>query len=1510
MTNRLTRIALFIPILMLAMLGLANAQTITFPAGTVAYSNITIGSWTAVNSAYVQQMITLNISDYSGSPSYLTYNGSTANFEYTYENGTVVPSWIESNSSGNLTTWSNITNTTTQVELDFFNATTNTLSNTGTTGIGEAPQLSSTYAQYDDGASVFSNYWNFAGLPSGWVGSGYTVNNGISIPYSSYANNGGSYLNPNNILDFYGDIPLATSAYNACGGYIGSSSVLAVPAVCWDINTGLVSNGDTLGVTSTTTSTANTAGLTTGTNIYSIAWLSSTNALFSYNYGATSQLTTDIPTTAIPIGFANTQGSQATLTITWLRTRAYPPSGAMPSATFGAITSPPPTLTLSSSTINYAQNDTITAVAFNSTDTVSIFINGYNASSAVNTTTIYLNTTSIWFNGNLSVGSNNITAEESNGGSVASILTITQATPNLTISVPASFTYNNTNLSISASSQANSTGNLTGLLILNQLNQNLLLNGTSVNSSTASISNVSYIENLTYTQSGTNLSAGTYSYNYTVAGNTNYTSANIYGNFTISQATPSQPTLLINGTATSTTTYGGVSIPINATNTTSSCINSQCLWNINYYYSSNGTQVLFNQTNIDNSNPFVLLYAGNLTWNMSFAGNTNYTSQVSANNATLTLLSAFTELNYYFTNSTPLLYPNPPSFNITAIDQANDTITINASLVNYAGDEVFHDTSYINDTNTTINQSNSTLTLASLGAGTYTIYFNASDGIGAYITNSTTFTISQATPTLNLTMPSSYVYNNINQTISTYTNVSYAQNNSDLTSNLYLNGTLVGTSAQTSNLTGFSYVQTGTNLGVNTYTYVWNTTGNANYTSATINGSFSISQASPILNLTMPSNFTYNGSNGTIGFGVNDINNQVLANLELNYSAYTLPAFDFDSVVANTTSNSTYNTSNAGIYNTTLYSLATQNYTANTTNAFWNITQATGSVNLLLNGSASNYTIYQHQTIPINASSTNNNNVQLFENGTLLSAQYNTTDAFTSSTINPNNTAIMNFTAQAYSQNYTNATQTYFLNISAPSFAYILSPSYKYLLANGTLNGTGTSIFNLLNYSYTLNGSSYWGIQNITISFNNSTNSNQAISEGNNTAFSNSPIYNEFLNNSQNTYYLTINATDIYNDTNTTIIPINSTTYVFPTITLPLASRFFVLYNYTYNTISTLFIANQSAGSFGISYINTSYGVPNSNFTQSVPPSPQLASSFSYSPSFSGTVVVNYTAVDTNGYSTSAINNITVYNYTPPTTTLLTSQAYIHNQSYLFTIGSGTFPVSYIEIYWGDGTETTVLSSNFINNEAILYHDYTIAQQYVIDVKAVDTYGQMTNQTLTNPDLTVNSFVEPSVLSVLPNEPYNGANNNTETYYFTVAEGSYPIQNITIYWNDGYANVSPTANFFNITGSFGVIHTFPFMNAYTITTYICDQLQDCVSQNFPIVMGFALQNATVAQNYANMTEYEQYLQALQRNPNTQALGNPNTVIIPIIIIASVVAVSVLGIMQYNRKRRKRNIFNS
>src|SRR5579875_2512486 len=68
----------------------------------------------------------------------------------------------------------------------FFYATTQNVLNTTNTGV--APQLTSTYGQYDNGINVFQFYDNFAGtsLSSKWSSFGYgaptlTVNNGLTI---------------------------------------------------------------------------------------------------------------------------------------------------------------------------------------------------------------------------------------------------------------------------------------------------------------------------------------------------------------------------------------------------------------------------------------------------------------------------------------------------------------------------------------------------------------------------------------------------------------------------------------------------------------------------------------------------------------------------------------------------------------------------------------------------------------------------------------------------------------------------------------------------------------------------------------------------------------------------------------------------------------------------------------------------------------------------------------------------------------------------------------------------------------------------------------------------------------------------------------------------------------------------------------------------------------------------------------------------------------------------------
>ncbi|MEM3265766.1 MAG: hypothetical protein QXH07_07415 [Thermoplasmata archaeon] len=215
--------------------------------------------------------------------------------------------------------------------------------NTTTTGV--APQLTSSYAQYDNGTQVFTKYWNFAGtsLPSGWVGSGVTVNNGISFPYSSYANDNGSYLNPGNILEFYGEFQGANSTNGNVVGYIGSSSTLPTPALGFTITNASYSWGPLYGITSTSSADSTTSawGNATSNELFAIYWASATSAtVFLPGYGSnySTTFTSNIPTTALPIGGANTQGSQTTLgPFYYFRVREYPPNGVMPSVSLGMV---------------------------------------------------------------------------------------------------------------------------------------------------------------------------------------------------------------------------------------------------------------------------------------------------------------------------------------------------------------------------------------------------------------------------------------------------------------------------------------------------------------------------------------------------------------------------------------------------------------------------------------------------------------------------------------------------------------------------------------------------------------------------------------------------------------------------------------------------------------------------------------------------------------------------------------------------------------------------------------------------------------------------------------------------------------------------------------------------------------------------------------------------------------------------------------------------------------------
>ncbi|MEM3846477.1 MAG: hypothetical protein QXU98_12345, partial [Candidatus Parvarchaeota archaeon] len=995
------------------------------------------------------------------------------------------------------------------------------------------------------------------------------------------------------------------------------------------------------------------------------------------------------------------------------------------------------------------------------------------------------------------------------------------ATPNLTISVPPNFIYNNTNLSIFASSQANSTGNLTGLLFLNQLNQNLYLNGVLVNSSTANIENVSWIENLTYIQSGANLSAGTYSYNYSVIGNNNYTSANIYGNFTIEQATPTL-TLTINP---STNFVGNVS---NAT-------------------------ISYSITTINNQ------LSANLIINSSYTNDSNFTVATTNNSGTFNINQSDT-YQIYFTTAGNTNYTS-----------AQATPILNYTIYPYEAFSI---------SNFTYNGSNSFIT----------IYFNG---------------------TLDNDTYSLYEYN---LSGSPQTNTYYAGNYGiSPTADGTLSGTLYGINEENSPIS----ISTPIPAGIYNYTLSASSPDGIEPI-YNVSAQLNISKATPTLSLSCPANFSY-GANGTVNFSISTINSQLNATLWLN------------GVNTSTTNNSSSFTLTeppypAGTYNAVLNTTGNSNYTANSVNCNFTIIPQAGNITLLLNGTNGNATVQDWQTIPITITSTDTGsptNTSLYVNGTevfsgIANSTYNYTANLTCNTLN-NTVSLcntLNITAITSNINYTNATQTWYLAVmSLPSNITLVQP-YIYSGLNSQPENSSNQIYALLNYSFNVSYSTVFNLTNITVSFGNG-NIDTILNENATSGYA-QPFYNEYANNSNINYTIWINATDINNDTFS--VPINITTQVSipPTVTAPLVAIVINgiqnIQNYTWTApYSTTLIFNASAGNFPI--VNTTVNFGDNSTPLVIPPfngtqQESISHTFLTNGTFNVTV---FTTAISGLNSTVNYSLITVYPYVYPKVTLETTQAYTHNQSYLFNFTQGTFTGSYVVIVWGDGTST---SYNFIDNgvsqQFILYHNYSVPTTYNLQATVYDTQGLKNSGVLTNPQLTVNSFTFPSTISVMPNEPWNGANYLANTYNITFTMGSYPLANMTINWADSYLGSNPyqyisLANY-STGGIISIQHTFPYMDAFPVSITICDIYADCYTQIEPIVLGqVGVGNPYLQGQFNNITNITDVVQEINANPNIQYQRNPASIIATGLIIFTLIICMILILLFRSRRSKRRRL---
>ena len=211
---------------------------------------------------------------------------------------------------------------------------------------GEAPQLSSTYGQYDNGAKVFNNYWNFAGtsLPKGLASLGagiVSVNNGVTLETNGndvliYSTDAISYPQIVDVLiqtSVSSKYPTVVIGEATTTSLLNGVSTWLENGYSWDYYNG---NWRLEYVTSSGRNVVNqvSANVVSG-DIYSMAWVAVGNEQAYINYvneieGVDKDISS-IGNYYIWLGIDSAGNVNTSFTAQWLRTRAYPPNGIMPS---------------------------------------------------------------------------------------------------------------------------------------------------------------------------------------------------------------------------------------------------------------------------------------------------------------------------------------------------------------------------------------------------------------------------------------------------------------------------------------------------------------------------------------------------------------------------------------------------------------------------------------------------------------------------------------------------------------------------------------------------------------------------------------------------------------------------------------------------------------------------------------------------------------------------------------------------------------------------------------------------------------------------------------------------------------------------------------------------------------------------------------------------------------------------------------------------------------------------
>ncbi len=339
--RKLRSFLIVILLLSVSFMALNAASSAARAASPVKYVTITLtNSQTTATVKNFSQLIKVDWSTYAAD---LNANISNVRFynSTTFSSSTELSGWIEDNNTTTATSsnvWVNLSGTIVPASgsVDIYMGFLGT-SASWSSHWGLAPQLSATYGQFDNGVSVFLSYWDFKGTatPTGvTLTAGFIINDGLNF------SNEGS----NSFVTF-----ALPSTYPYVMDVLMIKGIQSAPSDMWaaalTASSGFVGGQGYWASDGTTSPDPGVNNVIFGYNVMS------TSSTTSYWYAESSGFSTSIAqsgSSGIPdsgtgssqiaglFGAIGTAGNFANWS--YVRVRAYPPAGVMPSASFGSVT--------------------------------------------------------------------------------------------------------------------------------------------------------------------------------------------------------------------------------------------------------------------------------------------------------------------------------------------------------------------------------------------------------------------------------------------------------------------------------------------------------------------------------------------------------------------------------------------------------------------------------------------------------------------------------------------------------------------------------------------------------------------------------------------------------------------------------------------------------------------------------------------------------------------------------------------------------------------------------------------------------------------------------------------------------------------------------------------------------------------------------------------------------------------------------------------------------------------